>query len=120
MLPRSEEKNYITSVYTRDETKKFDIYEFNQKEAEEFLQFLDEAKEPIDVEWLMLEMVGEQAQSSRHQRCCSKTNITDIYYIIWISIQHTFKRWIHFIIFQIQVNLAVFHDTFWRKRDDSE
>ena len=57
MLPRSEEKNYITSVYTRDETKKFDIYEFNQKEAEEFLQFLDEAKEPIDVEWLMLEMV---------------------------------------------------------------
>lgn len=58
MLPQSEEKKYITSVYLDEEmTKKFEIYEFSPKEAEEFLQFLDEAETPVDVEWMMLEMV---------------------------------------------------------------
>lgn len=58
MLPQSEEKKYITSVYSDMEmTKEFEIYEFSPKEAEEFLQFLDEAETPVDVEWMMLEMV---------------------------------------------------------------
>lgn len=57
-LPQSEEKKYITSFGADMEmTKKFDIYEFNPEEAEEFLQFLDEAETPNDVEWMMLEMV---------------------------------------------------------------
>ncbi len=58
LLPQSEEKKYITEFYLDEEmTKKFEIYEFSPKEAEEFLQFLDEAETPIDVEWMMLEMV---------------------------------------------------------------